>query len=69
MAILTAMPQAKIPANIGQVTLEYETMGRATDPAVLLIMGLTVWWKERKRSSLTRGAGKGREAEPGGQTL
>jgi len=39
MAILTAMAQAKIPANIGQVTLEYETMGRATDPAVLLIMG------------------------------
>lgn len=39
MTILTAMAQAKIPANIGQVTLEYEAMGQATDPAVLLIMG------------------------------
>ena len=33
------MPQANIPANIGSVTLEYETMGKTTDPAVLLIMG------------------------------
>ena len=33
------MPQAHIPANVGPITLEYETMGKATDPAVLLIMG------------------------------
>lgn len=39
MAILAPMPQATIPANTGQITLEYETMGQATDPAVLLIMG------------------------------
>jgi pimeloyl-ACP methyl ester carboxylesterase len=39
MAIVTVMAQAHIPANIGTITLEYETLGTATDPAVLLIMG------------------------------
>jgi pimeloyl-ACP methyl ester carboxylesterase len=39
MAIVTGMAQAHIPANIGTITLEYETLGTATDPAVLLIMG------------------------------
>jgi pimeloyl-ACP methyl ester carboxylesterase len=39
MAIVTGMAQAHIPANVGPITLEYETMGKATDPAVLLIMG------------------------------
>jgi pimeloyl-ACP methyl ester carboxylesterase len=33
------MPQANIPANIGSVTLEYETIGSASNPAVLLIQG------------------------------
>ena len=39
MANVTGMAQAHIPANVGPITLEYETMGAATDPAVLLIMG------------------------------
>ena len=39
MAIVTVMAQAHIPANIGTITLEYETMGEATNPAILLIQG------------------------------
>jgi len=35
------MPRAKVPANIGSVELEYETMGSASDPTVLLVMGFT----------------------------
>ena len=33
------MPRAVVPANIGTVELEYETMGSPADPPVLLVMG------------------------------
>ena len=33
------MPRASIPANIGTIELEYETMGSASNPPVLLVMG------------------------------
>ena len=34
------MPRAAVPANIGTVELEYETMGSPSDPPLLLVMGL-----------------------------
>lgn len=33
------MAQAQIPSNIGTITIEYETHGNPSDPAVLMIMG------------------------------
>jgi len=33
------MPRASVPANIGTVELEYETMGSSSNPPVLLVMG------------------------------
>ena len=44
------MAQANISANIGSVTLEYETMGAATNPALLLIQGFDaqlIHWSDR----------------------
>jgi pimeloyl-ACP methyl ester carboxylesterase len=35
------MPRATVPANIGSVELEYETVGSPADPTVLLVMGFT----------------------------
>ena len=44
------MPQANIAANIGTITIEYETMGEATNPALLLIQGFgaqLINWPDR----------------------
>ena len=44
------MPQANIAANIGTITIEYETMGEATNPAILLIQGFgaqLINWPDR----------------------
>ena len=35
------MPRAIVPANIGTVEIEYETLGSPLDPTILLIMGFT----------------------------
>jgi pimeloyl-ACP methyl ester carboxylesterase len=50
MAIVTGMAQALIPANIGPISIEYETMGEATNPAILLIQGFgaqLINWPDR----------------------
>jgi pimeloyl-ACP methyl ester carboxylesterase len=50
MAIVTGMAQALIPAHIGPISLEYETMGEATNPAILLIQGFgaqLINWPDR----------------------
>jgi pimeloyl-ACP methyl ester carboxylesterase len=44
------MAQALIPANIGPISIEYETMGEATNPAILLIQGFgaqLINWPDR----------------------
>ena len=44
------MPRAIVPANIGTVEIEYETLGSPLDPTILLIMGFTaqlIAWSDK----------------------
>ena len=39
LTIVAVMPRAIVPANIGTIEIEYETMGSPSDPPLLLVMG------------------------------
>ena len=44
------MPRAIVPANIGTIEIEYETLGSPLDPTILLIMGFTaqlIAWSDK----------------------